>query len=308
MIERVDIIITTKNRLEDLIVTIEHMLSIGFKQNQFYIIDDASTDGTFDCVRNKFPLCNIRKNASSRGLMTNRSDMMGWSKNDYVLSIDDDSYIRTREDVEEAIAFLNEDTSFGIFHFRVFNQIEPPPNKILLPHNRHFLRGYIGCGHIIKRDLIDKLGRYREVLVFYCEELDYSLRAYKAGYKTITQDNLIVHHRIDMRQRELQKTTIDSKGVYGREWRNIHLYSNNIIITMLYYPIIIDLFFTLYRILLAFKNMVLKEGQFVGFFKMLSRVISFVPYCISNSSKLTYKQFWKWFSYSDMTDGKSQLK
>jgi GT2 family glycosyltransferase len=308
VINKVDIIITTKNRLADLLITIDHMLSIGFKQEQFYLIDDGSTDETFTTIRNAYPAINIRRNEASRGLMTNRSDMMEWSANEYILSLDDDSHIRTREDVEEALAIMESKKEFGIFHFRVFNQLAAPPPKNELPADFRFLRGYIGCGHMIKREVIQQLGRYREVLVFYCEEIDYSLRAYKRGYYTVSRDNLIVHHRIDMQQREKQKSTVSSKGIYGREWRNIHLYANNLIITALYYPFGIDLLFIAYRILLAFYKMVLKEGQPAGFFKMLNRFIGFIPYMFKHSDKLGYRSFFRWFSWPDMTDGNSVPK
>ncbi|MBN8697659.1 MAG: glycosyltransferase family 2 protein [Bacteroidetes bacterium] len=302
MIDRVDIIITTKNRIHDLLITIDHMLSIGFNQNQFYIVDDGSTDSTFSVIKEKYPFINIKRNDISKGLMFNRSEMMLWTKRDYILSIDDDSYIRTKEDVEDAISIMDSDCSFGIFHFRVFNQIMSPPPKNEFKKTFRFLRGYIGCGHIIKREVIQKLGRYREVLVFYCEELDYSLRAYELGYKTVTRDDLIVHHRIDLQLRENQKKTVDSKGVYGREWRNIHLYSNNVLISMLYYPFGIDLIFSFYRLVLAFYRMVLNEKQFAGYFKMLYRILCFIPYVFKEYNKLSYKNFFIWFKYPDMTD------
>ncbi|MCW3071656.1 MAG: glycosyl transferase [Bacteroidetes bacterium] len=305
MIHKVDIIITTKNRLADLLITIDHMLSIGFTQGQFFIIDDGSTDETFAKIRSSWPAINIRRNEVSRGLMTNRSDMMEWSKNEYILSIDDDSHIRTKEDVEEAVAIMESRKEYGIFHFRVFNQLAPPPPKNELSNTFRFLRGYIGCGHIIKREVIQKLGRYREELVFYCEEIDYSLRAYKLGYYTVSQDNLIVHHRIDMQQREQQKSTVNAKGIYGREWRNIHLYANNLIITALYYPFGIGFVFICYRMLLAFYKMVLKEKQLAGFFRMLKRFFVFIPYSFKHSNKLSYKLFFRWFAYPDMTDGNS---
>ncbi len=303
MIEKIDVIITTKNRIVELLYTIEHMQSIGVSQNQFHIIDDGSTDDTFLKVKELFPRINIRKNSASRGLMVNRSDMMEATENEYILSLDDDSHIRTKEDIVEAVTILESNPQFGIFHFRVFNQLLPPPPKEELNGEVHFLRGYIGCGHIIKREVIQKVGRYRESLVFYCEELDFSLRAYKLGYYTVTKGNLVVHHRIDLSAREKQKSTVNEKGVYGREWRNIHLYSNNIIITGLYYPPVIDFFFMFYRAMLGFYFMVIKEKQPGGFFKMLKRTFVFLPYIFKHSDKISYKRFFRWFNYPDMTDG-----
>ncbi|MBL7890340.1 MAG: glycosyltransferase family 2 protein [Bacteroidia bacterium] len=304
-IKDIDIIITTKNRSVDLLFTIDHMLSLGFVEDQFYIIDDGSTDGTDSLIYSKYPKIHLEKNPSSLGYMVNRSKMMKETKRSYILSLDDDSHIRTKEDVKEAIRILESDPEFGIFHFRVFNQIQDPPEKSVLADKFRILRGYIGCGHIIKREVIEKLGSYRNELVFYCEEIDYSLRAFKLGYKVVSNDNLIVHHRIDMGLREKQKTSVNAKGIYGREWRNIHLYSNNLIITLIYYPAGIGFLFLLYRIFLAFKFMVLKEQQFLAFFKMLGRFFSFVPYCFKEMKKLSYKEFKAWFSNPDFTDAGS---
>jgi GT2 family glycosyltransferase len=283
------------------------MISIGFSQDQFYIIDDGSSDDTFNVVKKHYPLIKIRFNSISKGYMTNRSDMMTWSTNKYILSLDDDSHIRSLQDVEDAVSLLESNKAYGIFHFRVFNQIEVPPERKELPDAIRLLRGYIGCGHIISRELIEKIGRYREELVFYCEELDYSLRAFKQGYNVVSRDNLIVHHRIDLLQREKQKSTVNAKGIYGREWRNIHLYSNNLIITGLYYPLGLDLIFFCYRLCIALYNMVIREKQLGGFFEMFRRTITFIPYIFKHSDKLSYSQFFKWFSYQDMTDGNSKL-
>ncbi len=302
MINKIDIIITTKNRLKDLIYTINHMISIGFVESQFIIIDDGSTDDTYITIRELFPNINIKFNAVSRGYMVNRSEMMMLSTNDYILSLDDDSNILRKEDIEEAISILESNKYYGIFHFRVFNQTLPPPGKKELAPTFRFLRGYIGCGHIIKREVIKHVGSYREDLVFYCEELDYALRAYRLGYYTVSQDNLIVHHRIDLLERQKQKASDNSKGIYGREWRNIHLYSNNLLITALYYPIGIDLIFIVYRLLLAFYKMVIMERQFKAYFVMIKRFIAFTSYTIRNAHKLSYKAFFKWFSYPDMSD------
>jgi GT2 family glycosyltransferase len=305
VIENVDIIITTKNRIADLLITIKQMISIGFKEEQFFIVDDGSSDGTFMMVKNEFPKINISRNENSLGYMENRSNMMQHSRNDFVLSIDDDSNLLSKEDIQEAITILKSDAQYGIFHFRVFNQLMPPPPKSQLADKFRILRGYIGCGHLIKKELIEKIGRYRKELVFYCEELDYSLRALKVGYKVVSKDNLIVYHRIDLELRQKQKNTQSNKGIYGREWRNIHLYSNNLIITALYYPFFLDLFFLGYRMMLAFYLMVLKEKQLTGYFKMLARFLSFIPYIFRESQKLNYSAFKDWFNCPDMTDSNS---
>ena len=116
--EKIDVIITTKNRIKDLVITIRHLLKIGFEEKQVYIIDDASEDQTYNVIQNEFPTINIRRNESSKGLIVNRNILMDWTSNGHVLSVDDDSYVLTGADVNEAISILESDESYGIFHFR----------------------------------------------------------------------------------------------------------------------------------------------------------------------------------------------
>lgn len=301
MISKVDIIITTKNRVNELIFTINHMISIGFLQHQFFIIDDASTDNTYNILKNKYSQINLFKNEISKGYILNRNFLMEVSTNDYIMSLDDDSHIRTAEDVIDALNLLEKDKSFGIFHFKAYNQLEEPPDKILLKNEFRLLRGYIGCGHIIKRAVFNMVGKYREEYVFYLEELDFAIRAYKLGFQTISNDNLIVHHRIDKNSRKLQTNNQINKGIYGREWRNIHIFSNNLIFPILYFPIGIDCFFVFYRSLLAFYKMVIIENQFLGFFKMLKRFFSLLIYSIKNRDKITFSKFINWIKLPDIT-------
>lgn len=294
MISYLDILITTRNRIQELFFTIDHCLNIGFTQNQIRIVDDASTDGTSATLKARYPSIHLITNTESMGLITNRNILMNESKADYILSLDDDSHIRTKEDIQEAIKILESNPSYGIFHFRAFEQLEEPPAKENLPETVREIRTYIGCGHIIKREVIEQLGKYREEFEFYCEELDYSIRAYKAGYKVVTKDNLVVHHRIDWETRGKQFEDDLSKGVYGAVNRSILGFSNNLIVVNLYFPSPLNLLFTAYYSLLRFKNFYLKKGDYQGFKKGWKRFRSFSNYYKQHRQPFDYSTFQSW--------------
>ena len=294
MIDKIDIIISTKNRISDLILTINHMLSIGFSQNQFYIIDDGSTDNTGEIIKNNYPNVFLEKNIEGKGYMINRSIMMVNTKRDFVLSLDDDSSIRTKEDVEEAVQILLSNKNYGIFHFHVFNQIKDPIEKNLLVDKVYKVKSYIGCGHIIKREVIRKVGTYFNDLGFYEEEMDFSLRAFKLGYYVVTNQNLVVHHRIDQKARLLQKSNINDKGVYGYYWRKKMHSSNRLIIPMLHYPFGVDLYYfikiffgILYRSIFIDKKITLALASY-------KRVSILRKEILNNINKLSYSQFREW--------------
>lgn len=294
MTSNIDILITTRNRIGELIFTLDHCLNIGFSQNQIRVIDDTSMDGTSETIKEKYPNIHLITNSESKGLITNRNILMHASKAAYILSLDDDSHIRTSEDIDEAIAVLESDPHFGIFHFHAYEQLEEPPAKQDLPETVREIRTYIGCGHIIKREVIEKLGKYREEFEFYCEELDYSIRAYKAGYNVVTQDNLVVHHRIDWETRGKQFQDDLSKGIYGAVNRSILGFSNNLIVVNLYFPFPFNLLFTIYYTLLRFKNFYLKRGDREGYKKGWKRFRSFRKYIRQHRQPLAFSTFKLW--------------
>ena len=294
MIREVDLIITTKNRIKELLFTIEKMRSIGFQENQIFIVDDASSDDTFQTIRHRYPGIVIKKNLTQKGLIANRNFLMRSTSRNFVLSLDDDSNIRSSTDLEEALELLNGNKSFGIFTFRPFEQLQAPPARENLSDQILLVKTFIGCGHILKRELIHKLGDYREEFEFYCEELDYSLRAFKFGYKVVMKENLVVHHRIDWNLRNSQFDSDLSRGVYGGVWRSTLGFSNNLMVTLIYYPFPFDLFFIVRYIWRRTVKFLIIKKDIYGFFGGLKRFIKFIPYSLHNRDSLSIREFFIW--------------
>ena len=301
MVERVDIIISTKNRCNDLLVTINKMKAIGFKEEQFYIIDDASSDETSGKLKEKFPLCNLIENKVSKGYIENRTFLMLNTKNDFILSLDDDSNLLRNEDLIEAVKILDSNKNYGIFHFKPFNQLDEPPNKDKLEPTFRKLRGYVGCGHLIKREVINKVGGYHKEFEFYCEELDYSLRALNKGYFVVAKDDLIVHHRVDFNKRKAQKSSKEELGVYGARWRTRLLYSNNILLCFLHYPFGLDILLAFWKYLQSVKQILLKDKDISNFIFLNIRILKNLPFVFKRMEKSRFRTFNLWFKYPDMT-------
>ena len=219
---------------------------------------------------------------------------MSISNRDFVLSIDDDSHIRSKEDLEEAISILLSNKSFGIFHFHAFNQIEEPIEKTKLNNKIYKVKSYIGCGHIIKREVIQKVGTYFQELVFYEEEMDYSLRAFKSGYYVVTNENLVVHHRIDQKLRSQQKVNVNDIGVFGYYWRVKMHSSNRLIIPVVHYPYFIDLFYFFRRLIQIFYRTTFIDKKISLFLDVLKRVFNLRKDIVKNINKLSYSQFREW--------------
>ena len=108
-----EIIITTKNRWEELIFTIDKLKSFGILNQQIFVTDDASDEDITDLFNTKYPQINFKRYTKGRGYIPNRNELMDWTTAPNILCLDDDSHIRSREDLEEAIAILNSDEKYG---------------------------------------------------------------------------------------------------------------------------------------------------------------------------------------------------
>ncbi len=286
----IDIIITTKNRWSELEFTLDKLNSLGISNQHIYITDDASEENISTKIYTQYPKINFKRYTRSRGLIPNRNELMNWTKAPYILSLDDDSHIRSREDIEEAIDILESHSEYGIFCFKPYEQLSPPPTKEELPANTVKIKSYIGCGHIIKRHVWEEVGQYWEPFEFYCEELDFSIRAFQKGYYTIMKENLVVHHRIDWETRHKQFETDLSKGIYGAVWRSMLGFSNHLLIAEMYFPWPINRLIQFIQIAKRFVNYYIKRNDHKGFIQGLQRFLKLKKTAQLRQYKLSYMQ------------------
>jgi len=300
LIEEVDLIITTKNRIDELLFTIDSVINtIGLSQNQISIVDDASSDNTYDKVKILYPQIDIYRNDVSKGLIANRNYLMQNTNRPYILSLDDDSHIRSREDLEEALNILNENKDYGCFCFKPYEQLNPPPEKQQLQDNMKIVRTYIGCGHIIKRAVLEAVGYYLEPLEFYCEEFDFSIRAFKKGYLTVMKENLVVHHRIDWNERNKQLESDLKAGVYGAIWRSKLGFSNTLYLDYVHFAFPYNYYLIFKHITFRFYKYLVLKKDIKGFCGGLSRFFYLKRVIDRTQKKLTFSESKEYLKLGD---------
>lgn len=298
-IERVVVIIVTRNRIQNLVFTISKCLEIGLKQQQIFITDDASSDGTPEILMNEFPALRVHVNERQSGYIHARNYMMKHSHEDFILSLDDDSNLMSREDLEEALQLLDSDEKFGVFGFIPIEQLECPPPKDALSDVFFFSTTYIGCGHIIKRSTYKRVGAYREEYIFYGEEFDFSIRCYKAGLYIIKKGNLIVHHRVDYKERAKNIKGNKNKGEYGMLWRSELFMANKLTRILLYYPLLVLPYYTSKTIFGYFYLYLIRNKRGVSYTNAIRRVFKRRGYILRERDPLTLKQFFTFFKFRE---------
>lgn len=278
------IIITTKNRIKDLKVTLDSLNDILQKEDtELLICDDFSSDGTQDYLRTNYSNHELIFNTTSLGLIHNRNILMNKARGQYIISLDDDANFLTEKPLELIENYFLSNKSCGVLSLRIFwGKEEPLTTDTKEKGNR--VNSFVGCGHVWRKESWNKIPVYPSWFIFYGEEDYASYHLFKNDIEVHYFPEVLVHHRVDVKERKKQKD-------YGLRLRRSlragwYLY-------FLFFPIvkIPRLFF--YTLWIQLKKKVFK-GDFKALMAILGAMLDvFInfPKLISNASRLTKKQY-----------------
>ncbi len=190
------VVITTKNRKEELR---QALISCRTQtvSHEVLVIDDASTDGTAEMVKEEFPEVRLERDGTSRGYIVQRNRAAEMARGRAIFSIDDDAEFSDPGILEATLRDLDADPRIGAV---AIPYIEPDKANTECQRgpdseNIWLTDSYIGTAHVVRRDLFLKLGAYRENLIHQGEESDFCIRLLEAGYHVrLGNAPPIIHH------------------------------------------------------------------------------------------------------------------
>lgn len=99
--------ITTRNRLDDLKVSLEkNKVFIDDERVHTIICVDGSEDKTFSFLTENYPRVELIHNRKSEGLITCRNRMMSLTKTPYAVSLDDDAHFLSNESPDKIVSYF----------------------------------------------------------------------------------------------------------------------------------------------------------------------------------------------------------
>lgn len=199
------ILITTKNRLEDLKYTLQKIHPILIKKDvECIICDDGSVDNTYEFIRTEFPRIRLIRNKKSKGLIYCRNRLLNLTTAKYAISLDDDAHIVTSNSLEIIEQFFNSKPTCAVMAFRIFWGNKLPNN---LNHSLEAVRvkSFVGCGHVWRMEAWKDIPNYPDWFIFYGEEDYTSFQLLKKKWEIWFVPDILVHHRVDLKIRKKQK-------------------------------------------------------------------------------------------------------
>ncbi|MEL6495023.1 MAG: glycosyltransferase family A protein [Cyanobacteria bacterium J06623_7] len=190
----VSIGIATKNRWDDLHLTLTKLVEAGLESLPIIIIDDASdTPCPYDLNSFPFTQLELQTSANSQGYIYRRNQIAVQIKTKYYLSLDDDSY-PVAGDLAQAIAFAETQDNLLCLSFPIYNPVQQQYENKSQQTRPYRVRSFIGCGHLLHRDRFLKLGGYRSELIHQGEEMELSARGFQQDLVCYHYPDLLIHH------------------------------------------------------------------------------------------------------------------
>ncbi len=180
LLSLVQIGITTKNRWDDLKVTLEKIQEFGLGNLRVLIFDDCSDVPCPYDVSAFCPGAQLRRLGISRGLIVRRNEIAAALDAKYYLSLDDDSFPFAGS-LEAAVSYAESLEDNFCLGFPIDTPLLNPHFEEPLDAPPHQVRSYIGCAHLLHRERFLALGGYRGELVHQGEENEVAVRAFQSG-------------------------------------------------------------------------------------------------------------------------------
>jgi glycosyltransferase involved in cell wall biosynthesis len=288
------ILITTKNRISELLYTLEKInLLLQRNDVECIICDDGSTDDTYTQVSKLFPNIKLIRNTKSKGLIYSRNRLLENTNGIFAISIDDDLHFLSSNVLEKIQDYFTTNKECGVIGFRIFWGLNQPiefnsDDKALQ------VKSYPGGAHAFRLQAWNDIPNYPDWFIFYGEEDFASYHLFKKNWQIHYVPDILVQHRVDLTSRK------NNKDYQIRMRRSLRA---GWYLMFLFFPIKHIPKRWLYSLWVQIKKRTLKGNipGTIAILQSLGDLILHLPKIMINSNRLTSHEF---ESYNKLPDAK----
>lgn len=233
---KISVVIPTHNLKREAIKCAGSVLESSYQNKDVIVVDNGSTDGTSEVMRQKFPHIKLVRSEKNLGVCGGRN--LGFksvsSDSQYVLFLDHDIFLE-KDAIGKLLEVAVADPKVGIVTGKIYYSDDPTiiwaaGTSINLISGKVSFNGGKDNGQFdevkevqvapsiifAKRELLDKIGGFDESLFATYEDTDFCFRARKAGYKVIYTPYARAHHSIPLDHWESMERLLSSTYYVAR--------------------------------------------------------------------------------------------
>ncbi len=216
------IIVLTWNGKKDTLECLSSLKGIVYPNYRVLVVDNASVDGTAEQVRTQFPDVELIVNKDNFRFAggNNVGIEYALSKNaDYILLLNNDTTV-DKTFIDELVTTAQSDIQIGMVGPKMYYYTDP--NRIWYAGGKiEWWKGWIshkgvreidngqfdqttetdfvsGCCILVKREVVEKVGMLDPAYYIYGEDVDWCVRASRAGYKLMYEPKAKIWHKLSV--------------------------------------------------------------------------------------------------------------
>lgn len=215
MVLSVSVVLCAYNRKHDVTECIDSILKQDYPDFDVWVVDDASTDGTYEFLKERFgknKKLHLIRNDTEMGNTRSRNMVMRQSRGEIIASTDDDCIVH-RDWIANLVKVFEESPNIGlvtgkvlpIFYGKVPKWLEPPIYPILAirtENQRTEALNPYGCNMAVRRSVMEKINFLNEDItrkhggLYSGEDTDLGIRVRAAGYRVVYTPHAVVEHKM----------------------------------------------------------------------------------------------------------------
>jgi GT2 family glycosyltransferase len=219
--ELVVIIILNLNKKEDILKCLESVFKFDYSPYEVVVIDNGSTDGSVEAISKTFPEIHLIRNASNLGVVGGRNQGIEYANNNfqykYLFFLDNDTSVE-KESLSELVNAVRSDKQIGLVTPKSYMMSSSQVIASAGGMGINLYTGFIydiGSGEVdkeqydqpkfvtscaglvlVKKEIFSRIGWFDEIFNPYgWEDVDFSLRARKKGYKILYVPKAVIYHK-----------------------------------------------------------------------------------------------------------------
>jgi len=190
----ISVIIPTRNRLDDLLLTLGRITADPYPNVEILIYDDCSDEDPRPRLAASYPQVRVLRSEKRVGPCELRNRLIAASKGDLIVGFDDDCSFETPDAFEKIVEIFAARPSLGLLSCRVRTR-----DGALWPAVRgepmRETSAFISCGFAARREALLSIGGFDSSIFRAGEERDLAIRLLDAGYEIRHTNAIIADHR-----------------------------------------------------------------------------------------------------------------
>lgn len=189
---KVSVGILTFNRRAAVLKAIQSVYDQGLADVEIVVVDSASTDGTRDAVRTRFPHVKLIRLPRNLGCVGGRNHVYANCNGNFIVNVDDDGFLGEAA-LQRIIDVFESDPLIGIISMRRMFTDELGSEQTA-GDGKQEVGSFSGGLSAFRRVMLDEIGYYPEDFFYFSEEAHLAIRALDAGYKIVHAPDVIMWH------------------------------------------------------------------------------------------------------------------